>query len=279
MEPGTPRPTQTERALQPLARSRYDFELLVLADHLHLGARRPGSVALSTITHLLLATALLLIPLFLDETLPAPDSAIRAFFVPPVELAPPPPPPPPPPATVRRARRAPAAPRPVPRPQTVEEFVAPITVPEEIPLEDGLIPVLGGDGVEGGVEGGVPGGVIGGIVGGIPQAPPPPQEIVRVGGSLKPPALLKRVEPEYPSIARDARIHGIVILEAHVDASGVVRNVKVLRGIPLLNEAALAAVQQWRYKPLLLNGVPTQFVLSVTVQFFLDTMPLPRTQG
>jgi len=277
MDPGTLRTAYPEGAdrprpqPQPLARPRLDFEVLVLADHLHMGVRRPGTLALSTITHLLLATALILIPLFLDETLPAPDSAIRAFFVQPAELAPPPPPPPPPPATARRPRRAPVAPRPQPKTEAPDEFVAPITVPEEIPLDEGLMPILGGEGVEGGVEGGVPGGVVGGIVGGLPEAPPPPQKIVRIGGAISPPALLRRVPPEYPTIASDARIHGIVILEAHVDETGAVRDVKVLRGIPLLDEAAIAAVRQWRYKPLLLNGVPTEFLLSVTVQFHLET--------
>jgi protein TonB len=146
-------------------------------------------------------------------------------------------------------------------------------VPEEIPLEEGLMPILGGEGIEGGVDGGVPGGVIGGIVGGLPEAPPPPKRVVRVGGSINPPALLRRVEPVYPSIAEQARIKGIVILEAHVDESGRVRDVRILRGIPLLNEAAVTAVQQWRYKPLLLNGIPTEFLLSVTVQFELSTAP------
>jgi protein TonB len=81
--------------------------------------------------------------------------------------------------------------------------------------------------------------------------------------------LLRRVEPDYPLIARQARLQGLVILEAHVDSAGAVREVRVLRGIPLLNEAAVAAVRQWRYKPLLLNGIPTEFLLSVTVHFGL----------
>jgi len=88
-----------------------------------------------------------------------------------------------------------------------------------------------------------------------------------VGGELQAPALLERVEPNYPHIAIQARVQGVVILEAEVDREGRVENVRVLRSIPLLDEAAIAAVRQWRYSPLLLNGKPERFVLTVTVSF------------
>ena len=135
------------------------------------------------------------------------------------------------------------------------------------------------DGVPGGVEGGVPGGVVGGIVGGLvtaglPPPPPPPappveRAPVRIGGELTTPALVERVEPTYPALAVRAQVQGIVILEAVVDRDGRVESVRVLRSIPLLNAAAIAAVRQWRYSPLLLNGQPERFVLTVTVSFSL----------
>jgi TonB family protein len=77
---------------------------------------------------------------------------------------------------------------------------------------------------------------------------------VRVGGELKAPALIERVEPEYPPLAVRAQVHGVVILEALVDGQGHVEDVRVLRSIPLLDKAAMAAVRHWRYSPLLLNG-------------------------
>jgi len=99
-------------------------------------------------------------------------------------------------------------------------------------------------GVAGGVEGGVPGGVIGGIVGGLPEAPPPPpkQEPVRVGGDIRPPNKIRDESPVYPDIAKQARVQGVVILEAIIDPQGNVTNVRVLRSIPLLDQAAIDAV-------------------------------------
>ena len=85
------------------------------------------------------------------------------------------------------------------------------------------------------------------------------------------PALLERVEPEYPPIAVRAQVQGVVILEAIVDREGRVEDVRVLRSIPLLDAAAVAAVHKWRYSPLLLNGEPERFVLTVTVSFSLAT--------
>jgi protein TonB len=74
----------------------------------------------------------------------------------------------------------------------------------------------------------------------------------------------------YPPLAVSAQVQGIVILEAVVDRNGRVEKVTVLRSIPLLDRAAIEAVRQWRYSPLLLNGQPERFVLTVTVSFSLD---------
>ena len=82
---------------------------------------------------------------------------------------------------------------------------------------------------------------------------------------------MERVEPEYPPLAVQAQIQGVVILEAVVDRQGPVEDVRVLRSIPLLDGAAVTAVRQWRYSPLLLNGKPERFVLTVTVSFSLST--------
>ncbi len=214
------------------------------------------------VVHAALVVAFVLLPLFFAETLPEPGAAVRAFFASPLEAAPPPPPPPPPAAGPRPVQR----PVPQARPADPARFTAPIEIPAEIKPETGLdLGVEGG--VPGGVEGGIPGGVVGGIVGGLPEAAPPPTRVVRIGGQLVAPKLVRQVPPVYPDLALQARVSAIVILEALVDTRGSVQDVKVLRGHPLFDAAAMAAVRQWRYQPLLLNGQPTDFILSVTVLF------------
>jgi TonB family protein len=93
--------------------------------------------------------------------------------------------------------------------------------------------------------------------------------VVRVGGAVKEPRKLKDVRPLYPDIAKQARVQGVVILEARIGPRGDVTAVRVLRGIPLLNEAAVDAVKQWAYEPTLLNGVPVPVIMTVTVNFRL----------
>ena len=76
--------------------------------------------------------------------------------------------------------------------------------------------------------------------------------------------------PVYPQIAQTAKIQGVVILEAIIGKDGTVRDVKVLRSVPLLDQAAIEAVRQWRYSPTLLNNVPVEVVMTVTVNFTLN---------
>ena len=71
-------------------------------------------------------------------------------------------------------------------------------------------------------------------------------------------------------MAQAARVQGVVILEAIIGSSGAVTEVKVLRSVPLLDDAAIAAVQQWQYTPTLLNGVPVPIIMTVTVNFTLQ---------
>jgi protein TonB len=128
-------------------------------------------------------------------------------------------------------------------------------------------------GVPGGVPGGIPGGVVGGVLGGIlndaPPLPPPVRTPKRIGGDIQAPALIHRVEPDYPPVAILAKVTGTVILEATVNEAGEVIDVVVLRSIPLLDKPAVSAVRQWRYQPLLLNGVRAPFILTVTLTFSL----------
>ena len=183
--------------------------------------------------------------------------------------------PPPPPPAAALPKTAAAASRPLP---TTSAFAAPIEVPTSITPE---APFTGEEeGVPGGVEGGIPGGVVGGFAGIFVEAPPPPPppparpEIMRIGGQVQAPALLRRVEPIYPLLAQAASIEGIVILDAIVDVEGHVQSVTVLRGHAVLSRAAIEAVKQWQYQPLLLNGVPTPFELTVSLMFhFTDKKP------
>jgi len=220
--------------------------------------------------HAVLAATAVVVPILLfEDALPVPGQFLRAFFAAPAQLAPAPPPPPPP-APLARAKVAAAVVKP-PEPEA-GRFLAPIETPDVMPVDEGIDMGVEG-GVPGGVEGGVPGGVVGGVIGGLPQEPPPPARprVVRVGGQIRAPKLLHEVKPVYPDLAVVARVRALVILEAQVGTDGHVKSVRMLRGQPLFDEAALAAVRQWVYQPLLLNGEPTEFVLTVTMSFNLVT--------
>lgn len=265
MEPPTtvaaPRSTVTRLTAASRTPS-VSFQSLVYSAETRTRGRGGLTTSMSLVVHSLLIALLIVVPVLMDDVLPDPDRTVRAFFVSPTGIAPPPPPPPPPAAGARNLKRAPA----VPRPAEAPKFVAPVEVPDEIVPEAGIdLGVEGG--VAGGVEGGVPGGVVGGIVGGLPQEVKEEPQYVRVGGNIKAPKLVREVRPEYPMLAQQARVQGFVILEARVGADGAVQSARVIRSIPLLDEAAMVAVQQWRYHPLLLNGQPMPFVLTVTVVF------------
>jgi protein TonB len=156
--------------------------------------------------------------------------------------------------------------------EVVNPAAAPVEAPTEIRPETNIDTNFD----RGGVEGGIPGGIVGGVVGGLPEAPPPPPPPpppaapVRVGGNIKPPQKTKDVRPSYPPIAQSARVQGIVIIEATIGPNGQVQDARVLRSIPLLDQAALDAVRQWVFTPTLLNGVPVPVIMTVTVQFTLS---------
>jgi len=90
---------------------------------------------------------------------------------------------------------------------------------------------------------------------------------LRIGGQIKPPLKIKDVKPVYPAIAQSARVAGVVTIEATIGPDGKVIDAKVVRSIPLLDQAALDAVRQWEYTPTLLNGVPVPILVTVTITF------------
>jgi TonB family protein len=126
-------------------------------------------------------------------------------------------------------------------------------------------------GVEGGVAGGVAGGVSGGVTGStqlsIPAGWPAP---IRVGGNIKQPTKILDVRPVYPPAAQNARVQGVVIVEVLIGPDGKVADAKILRSIPLLDQAALDAVRQWQFTPTLLNGTPVPVIMTCTVNFTLE---------
>ena len=233
----------------------------------HIPRQRAVPILISTAAQVTVVTALV-VPVLLYTGVMPEVPTMMAF----VATAPaPPPPPPPPPAAAKKPTPPTAHPAPTSDAAPVE---APPTIQPELPNDEGDI------GVPGGVEGGVPGGVVGGVVGGLPtEIPPPPppppapapREPIRIGGDIKPPTLLRRVEPVYPPLAVHANIRGIVILEALVDKEGHVVDVKVLRPAnKLLDIAAVEAVKQWQYRPVILNGIPEPFILTVVLTFDLQ---------
>jgi protein TonB len=228
----------------------------------------PAPVVASIVGHAVVLTLVVVLPLmYAANRLPKVPTMMAFVATPPM-----PPPPPPPPLAVKAVGKPVAArPQAPPNPGT---FVIPLEAPSSITPEPPGTLYSGEGGVEGGIEGGVAGGIVGGLVAAPPPplpppAPPAPQPVVpvRIGGNLSAPALVKRVEPTYPDLAVMAKVSGMVILEAIVSADGTVESVKVLRSVKFLDNAAIEAVKQWRYSPLILNGVPTPFVLTVTLNF------------
>ena len=111
------------------------------------------------------------------------------------------------------------------------------------------------------------------VIFGIPEGPPPvePTGPIRVGGDVKPPEKISAPPPQYTEIARKARIQGVVIVEAIIDKAGQVKNVKVLKGLPMgLDQAAVDAIKRWKFKPATLNGKPVDVYYNLTVNFQLQ---------
>jgi TonB family protein len=139
------------------------------------------------------------------------------------------------------------------------------------PLASGVV-----GGVVGGVPGGVPGGVIGGVIGSVPNAAPPPPppppgtKRITIGGNVQQAKLISQTRPEYPPLAKQARIQGVVHLQAIIAKDGTVADLKVISGHPLLIAAALEAVKTWVYQTTLLNGEPVEVSTQIDVNFTLS---------
>jgi len=227
--------------------------------------KKVGTTALSFVLQILFIGLLILIPLIYTEALP--KQQLMTFLVAP----PPPPPPPPPPAAAPQVK--------------VQKVISemdngalrtPTKIPQKVAMmkeEEAPPPAAGGvmGGVTGGVAGGSMNGVLGGIISSTPVAVPKvatPQR-VRVSAGVTQGLLIHKVQPNYPPLARQARIQGAVILQAEISKNGTIENLHVISGHPMLAPAALDAVKQWRYKPYVLNGEPVEVETQVTVNFTL----------
>ena len=246
------------------------FDRLMDSGEAGTAAKKSMTLMVSVTIHVALIVSVIFLPLLFPEAVSGSIQRLRFLVTPPR------PPAPPPEATARR----------IPRTVVHDAFQAPVEIPQEIlvgmdeapPLDSHVAGIPGG--VPGGIPGGVPGGIINGVFGGDPASmdplplPPAPPQVkpplrVRVGGSVQHAILIRQVRPRYPAPALQARIQGAVILEAIISTGGAVKNLRVIKGHPLLIRRALEAVRQWRYKPTLLNGVPVEVITRINVRFNL----------
>jgi periplasmic protein TonB len=236
--------------------------------------RKTVATTTSFIVNCLAVCMMLLVPLMFTEELP--KAQLLTMLV-----APPPPPPPPPPA-------AEAVQRVVRQIQTdmlnSGQLRTPTRIPTKVQMikeEDAPPPMAAATGVVGGVPGGIPGGQLSGVIGGIvsatsnlsavPKFAPVQPQRVRISQGVTKGLLIRRVEPAYPTLARSARVQGEVVLSAIININGEIENLQLVSGHPMLVPAALTAVKQWRYKPYLLNGQPTEVETTITVIFTLSS--------
>jgi periplasmic protein TonB len=215
---------------------------------------------LSIAAHAGAAIAIIILPLVADIELPSPHTRVQAYMraasVPSVDIPAP-----------KGGASSPAQPVLVHAPATLSEST-------ESPSAAGTGEADGDrfPGIPTGVVGGI--GPIDSLVTGEPPVaptPPPPvqRRLIHVGGIISEPRKLVHVPPEYPRIAREARVEGMVILEAIINERGDIERLKVLRSVALLDGAAMEAVRQWRYTPTTLNNVPVPVLMTITVTFSL----------
>jgi protein TonB len=237
------------------------------------GDWKRATLPIAYILEFIIIGVMVLVPLIYTEALP--KAQLMTFLAAP----PPPPPPPPPPAA------AAPAPRIIHRVSVEDVMRAPTVIPKTIAQvkDEPEPPPNAGVGVVGGVPGGVPGGQMGGVLGGViggivsnatpPPPPPPPKPKtvtkIRVGGQVESAKLIFQPKPEYPPLAKMARIQGTVRLDATISKDGTIMDLKVISGHPLLVKAAMDAVQRWRYQPTLLNGDSVEVATEIDVNFTL----------
>lgn len=268
-------PQYTARGPQPMPADRIRTRDWLNEALLENSTTRPKTTfwdyVISLVVHTAIIGTMVLVPLFYTEAIDL-KQFTSTFLV-----APPPPPPPPPPVTQAIVK----APKVTVKLMQSGKLVAPTAIPKQVAMlkDEDFTPDVGA-GVVGGVPGGVPGGQAGGVIGGIlsgtpksyiPPAPSAmPKAPVRVGGRVMAPRAISAPDPQYPSLAKQARIFGDVVIDAVIDVKGNVVEMQVLSGHPLLVPAALDALRKWKYQPTILNDEPVPVQLLVTIKFRLS---------
>jgi TonB family protein len=224
------------------------------------------SAAVSLLAHAGGIGAIVLIPLLGASVPPETASAFNDPLVAPIIVALPPPPPPrqPPAAGPQRSAAAAAAP-------STQTLTEPLDTPTSLALvsdvlepSTGILP--GRVGPDSQAKGDCALGALCGTgLAGV--AEPGPPQTPRIGGVIREPRLIASRPPQYPPLAQATGVSGQVILEAHVSENGRVLEVRVVEGHPLFTEVALASVRSRVYEPLLLNGVRSDFLLTITMAF------------
>jgi protein TonB len=214
------------------------------------------TIVVSICAHVAALIVLVAVPLVAMDAVPIAHRVtdwVKAATVEPPEV--PPPPRTRPPVTSDVVTDA----APTQAPERIDPEIAKPSPPDGVPYE-------GPGGVPNGVDGAVP------MLNILPPPGPPARREsapMRVGGDIRPPSKIKHVPPVYPALAQSVKREGTVILEAIINEKGEVSQLRVLRSIDLLDNAAMDAVRQWRFTPTLLNGQPVPVVMTVTVSFQL----------
>lgn len=243
--------------------------------------RKAVDWAISFGVHAAIIVTIMIVPLFVTQAINL-GQFRYTYLVAPSLGAPAVPAPAPPPAAHR--------PEPTPKPQNLAapKIVAPIAIPKTVEIPRAAeAPPEEVAAVPGGIVGGIPGGEVGGVLGGVlggtlgagEPAPPPPVAAVaapsapvgplRVGGQVQRPHALFAPQPKYPPLALQAKVQGVVQIDAVIDEHGNVVQMKAIGGPGLLIPEAMRAVAQWKYQPTYLNGVPYPVELTVDVTFHL----------
>jgi protein TonB len=227
--------------------------------------RNPLAGAGALALQCLLLLAVVVIPLFHTDPLPKRETLTMLYLQPPAA------------AGNATKLRAPTPPSPSISTPTNTGILAPVHKTQEA-----LPPPVG---TTGGVVGGVPGGVVDGVSGGVfsemlnsaPSVPvlakspvPTPVKRIRVAARVVEANLIHDVTPQYPPEAGRARLEGTVLLMAVIGKDGSVKDVRVESGLPILAQAAIDAVRQWRYKPYLIDGQPVEVDSRITINFTLS---------
>ncbi|MCU1339458.1 MAG: TonB family protein [Bryobacterales bacterium] len=227
------------------------------------------TVTVSFLVQIGIIGVLVILPLIFTDVLPK-AQLVSLLQAP----APPPPPPPPPPPTPVKVIKVP------PRQFDAGKLMAPKAIPKDIAIikEEELPPSVSSVAVIG-VPGGVPGGTpsIGNLAGIAPPPPPPPppppkeNKPVTVGGKVFEGRIVKRVPPDYPRVAKLARVQGAVRYTAVIGKDGKIRDLKYVSGPAMLaTPEVMRAVSEWEYQPYLLNNEPVDVITEITVNFVLN---------